>query len=187
MLTIKNFVEGYKKRTTNSNKEDYLASKLEVKNYLPFVNKIAFAERLAKHSTLNKDTGNVELDSCVNYLLFCRTIIEQYTNLKVENAAFYEEYDLLNESGLLDVIFSMIPEKEINEFKMLCDLKKNDLITNKYEIHNFISDQVTRFGELSGVTIRPIIDKVASFVDEMDEKDAENLLNKLDKILKRIK
>ena len=176
-MYIKEFVEKYNAIVTDRLKEDYLNNNLHIKTYLPFLTKVTLADKLAKVTTLDNDTGNVNVKSDVNYLLFCRMIVEQYTDLQIETEGFYEEYDLLNESDLLDKIMQMIPEKEIAEFKMICDMKKSDLLQNKYENHAFITDQVDRFGTLIGVTLKPVLDKLATELENMDEKDIEKFTN----------
>ena len=187
MKTIKIFVNEYRSIATDRLKEDYLNDNLHIKTYLPFLTKVTLADKLAKVTTLDKDTGNVNVKSDVNYLLFCRMIVEQYTDLQVETEGFYEEYDLLNESGLLDKIMQMIPEKEINEFKMLCDLKREDILTNQYETHSFISNQVTRFGELIGVSLKPLLEKISDQLDNMDKNDLDKIAKALEHGLKRVK
>lgn len=186
-MKIKEFVEKYNAIATDRLKEDYLNDNLHIKTYLPFLTKVTLADKLAKVTTLDKDTDNVNVKSDINYLLFCRMIVEQYTDLQVETEGFYEEYDLLNESGLLDKIMQTIPEKEIAEFKMICDMKKSDLLQNKYENHAFIADQVDRFGMLIGVTLKPILEKISGQIENMSEEDVEKFANKFEKLLKRVK
>ena len=186
-MLIREFVEKYEAIATDRLKEDYIKDNLHTKTYLPFLTKVTLADKLAKVTTLDKDTGNVNVKSDANYLLFCRMIIEQYTDLQIETEGFYEEYDLLNESGLLDKIMQMIPEKEISEFKMLCDFKQKDLITNQYEMHSYISNQVTRFGELIGLTLKPIMEKFSDQLENMDEKDIDKIAKALEHGLKRVK
>ena len=79
------------------------------------------------------------------------------------------------------------PEKEIAEFKMICDMKKSDLLQNKYENHAFIADQVDRFGTLIGVTLKPVLDKLATELESMDDSKIEKLSKTLEKGLKRVK
>ena len=186
-MTIKEFTEKYSTIATDRLKEDYLNDNLHIKTYLPFLTKVTLADKLAKITTLDKDTGNINVKSDVNYLLFCRMIVEQYTDLQVETEGFYEEYDLLNESGLLDKIMQMIPEKEITEFKMICDMKKSDLLQNKYENHAFIASQVERFGTLIGITLKPVLEKISEQIENMSEEDVEKFTNKFEKLLKRVK
>ena len=186
-MYIKEFAEKYNAMATDRLKEDYLNDNLHIKTYLPFLTKVTLADKLAKVTTLDKDAGNVNVKSDINYLLFCRMIIEQYTDLQVETEGFYEEYDLLNESGLLDKIMQMIPEKEITEFKMICDMKKSDLLQNKYENHAFISEQVTRFGELIGTILKPALDKISEQLENLSDEDIENIKKTANDFLEVIK
>ena len=187
MATVKEFVEKYNVIAPDRLKEDFLKDNLHIKTYLPFVEKVTYANNLAKVTVLDSETGNVNIKSDANYLLFCRTIIEYYTDLQVETEGFYEEYDLLNESGLLDKIMQMIPEKEITEFKMICDMKKDDIIFNQSTPKAFINQQIERVSTIFGVTLKPVLDKLATELENMDEKDIEKLSKALERGLKRIK
>ena len=186
-MKIFDFVEKYNAIATDRLKEDYLKENLKITTYLPFLTKVTLADKLAKITTLDKDTGNINVKSDVNYLLFCRMIIEQYTDLQVETEGFYEEYDLLNESGLLDKIMQMIPEKEIKEFKMICDMKKDDIIFNQSTPKAFINQQIERVSTILGVTLKPVLEKLATELENMDEEKIEKLSNKVEKLLKRVK
>lgn len=186
-MKIKNFTEKYSAIATDRLKEEYLNDNLHIKTYLPFLTKVTLADKLANVTTLDKDTGNINVKSDVNYLLFCRMIVEQYTDLQVEAEGFYEEYDLLNESGLLDKIMQMIPKKEIAEFKMICDMKKDDIIFNQSTPKAFINQQIERVSTILGVTLKPVLDKLATELENIDEKDIEKFTNKVEKLLKRVK
>ena len=186
-MKIFDFVEKYNAIATDRLKEDYLKENLKITIYLPFLTKVTLADKLAKITALDKDTGNVNVKSDVNYLLFCRMIIEQYTDLQVETEGFYEEYDLLNESGLLDKIMQTIPEKEIAEFKMICDMKKDDIIFNQSTPKAFINQQIERVSTILGVTLKPVLEKLATELENMDEKDIDKLSKALERGLKRIK
>lgn len=186
-MYIKEFTEKYNAIATDRLKEDYLNNNLHIKTYLPFLTKLTLADKLAKATTLDKDTCNVKVKSDVNYLLFCRMIIEQYTDLQVETEGFYEEYDLLNESCLLDKIMQMIPEKEIAEFKMICDMKKDDIIFNQSTPKAFINQQIERITNIASVTLKPVLDKLATELENMDDEKITKLSKALEKGLKRIK
>ena len=184
-MTIKDFVEKYNAMATDRLKEDYLKDNLHIKTYLPFLTKVTLADKLAKITTLDKDTGNVNIKSDVNYLLFCRMIVEQYTDLQVETEGFYEEYDLLNESGLLDKIIQMIPEKEIAEFKMICDMKKDDIIFNQSTPKAFINQQIERITTIASVTLKPILEKLVDEFENLDDKKIEKFEKYLSKLLNK--
>ena len=186
-MKIFDFVEKYNAIATDRLKEDYLKENLKITTYLPFLTKVTLADKLARVTTLDKDTGNINIKSDVNYLLFCRMIIEQYTDLQVETEGFYEEYDLLNESGLLDKIMQMIPEKEIKEFKMICDMKKDDVIFNQSTPKAFINQQIERVSTILGVTLKPVLENISEQIENMSEEDVKKFINKFEKLLKRVK
>ena len=185
-MKIKDFVEKYSVIATDRLKEDYLKDNLHTNAYLPFLTKVTLADKLAKVTTLEKDTGNVNIKSDVNYLLFCRTIIEQYTDLQVETEGFYEEYDLLNESGLLDKIMQMIPEKEIAEFKMICDMKKDDIIFNQSTQKAFVNQQIERITNIASVTLKPVLDKLVTELENIDDEKISKIEKSFDRLLKKI-
>lgn len=186
-MKIKEFVEKYNVIATDRLKEDYLKNSLHIKTYLQFLTKVTLADKLVNVTILDKETGNVNVKSDINYLLFCRMIVEQYTDLQIETKGFYEEYDLLNESGLLDKIMQMIPEKEITEFKMICDMKKDDIIFNQSTPKAFINQQIERVSTILGITLKPVLEKISEQIENMSEKDVEKFASKFEKLLKRVK
>ena len=186
-MFIKNFVESYSNFATQNLKDDYLKDNLEITTYVPFVKKVTYAASLAQNTMIDKDTGDVRVSSESNYLFFVRSIIELYTDLEIENKAFYDEYDLLNESGLLDKIMQMIPEKEIKEFKMIVDMKKDDIIFNQSTPKAFINQQIERVSTILGVTLKPVLEKISEQIENMSEEDVEKFTNKFEKLLKRVK
>lgn len=206
-IKIKDFVTGYEKIATESLKDRYIKDNLEIKSYLPFLRKDALATVLAERTTYKyepytkengtigqKKTDVIRVNSTVQYLLFCRVVIENYTNLTVETEGFFEEYDLLKQSGLLDKLMvgteqvaPLIPTDEIGELRSLLELKQKDILFNQTEVHNYISGQVERFGTLIGVTLKPVLDKIAESIEKMDDKDIEKIGNKIEKALKKVK
>lgn len=207
MAKIKEFCENYKNRATDKLKGDYLKENMKITTYLPFIKKDALAQNIVNATTYkfedytNEDgitgrrrTNQIQVNSTAQMLLFYRVIIENYTDLEVETEGFYEEYDALNESGVLFELTadfeghpSIIPAKEISELRGMIDLKQRDEMTNQYETHSFISNQVERFGTLIGVTLKPVLDKLATELENMDDSKIEKLSKALEKGLKRIK
>lgn len=206
-ITIKEFVGGYTKCASAQLQERFLKEKLVITPYVPFLTKDALAGKLVdistyKYEDYTKEDGTagrrktdvVKVNSVIQYLLFCRLIIENYTNLTVETEGFFEEYDLLKSSGLLDRLMvstetraSLIPMDEIAEVRAIIDMRVKDAFTNYSEIHNFISSQVERFGTLANITLKPILDNIEDTLENMNDKDIEKFGNKFKKMFKRIK
>ena len=206
MDTVKQFCKEYSNRIDKL-KGDYLKENLKITTYLPFIKKDALAQNIVNATTYKfedytkedgttgrRRTNQIQVNSTAQMLLFYRVIIENYTDLEVETEGFYEEYDALNESGVLFELTadfeghpSLIPAKEISELRGMIELKQRDIMTNQYEIHSYISNQIERITEVGSVVLKPVLDKLATELENMDEKDIEKLSKTLERGLKRIK
>lgn len=205
-MKIKEFCKEYSNRIDKL-KDGYLKENLKITTYLPFIKKDALAQNIVNATTYkfedytNEDgttgrrrTNQIQVNSTAQMLLFYRVIIENYTNLEVETEGFYEEYDALNESGVLFELTadfeghpSLIPAKEISELRGMVDLKQRDTMTNQYEIHSYISNQIERITEVGSVVLKPVLDKLATELENMDDGKIEKLSKALERGLKRIK
>lgn len=205
-MTIKEFCREYSNRVDKL-KGDYLKENLKITTYLPFIKKDALAQNIVNATTYRfenytkedgttgrRKTNQIQINSTAQMLLFYRVIIENYTNLEVETEGFYEEYDVLNGSGVLFELTadfeghpSLIPAREISELRGMVDLKQRDIMTNQYEIHAYISNQIERITEVGSVVLKPVLDKLATELESMDDSKIEKLSKVLENRLKRIK
>ena len=205
-MKIKEFCKEYSNRIDKL-KEDYLKENLKITTYLPFIKKDALAQNIVNATTYKfedytkedgttgrRRTNQIQVNSTAQMLLFYRVIIENYTDLEVETEGFYEEYDALNESGVLFELTadfeghpSLIPAREISELRGIVDLKQRDIMTNQYEIHSYISNQIERITEVGSVVLKPVLDKLATELENMDDEKITKLSKVLEKGLKRIK
>ena len=201
-IKIKDFVEDYNERPKQT-KETYIKDNLKVVSYIPLAEKIALVDKLIDVSMYEfedyvkengeksrRRTDRIKVDSVVQYFLFCRTLIEAYTNLEKETDNFFEEYDLLKSSGLLDKLIigdeerlPLISIDEIAEMKSLVEMKQKDVITNYMNVQSFVSNQISRFGDIMSV-LKPVINNISTKLDNMTEEDSNRLHNKLVKLLK---
>ena len=183
-MKIKTFCEKYM-NLSGKMQEQYWKDNIVVKKYISFLKKTSIAEQLVKITTINTKTGNIYLNSPANYLFFCRIVIELYTNLEVESEGFYEEYDILNSSGILDKIMQSIPEKELKELKMLCDMAKEDLIFNNATPRAYIDQQVEKFTSTMSIALSPMLDKIIAQLENLDDKDKKKIIKMFDYIIKK--
>lgn len=194
-IGIKQFCKEYKNRVPQM-QESYIKDNLVITSYIPFVRKDALADILVKRSTYeyenytkedgtvgNRPTDKIKVNSVVQYILFCRVIIENYTNLTVETEGFFEEYDALKECGLLDKLMistetrpSLIPMDEITEFRSLISMKQSDIMTNYCEPHNYVNSLVERFGDIIDVLAKPIMDKAMEQMSETENVEGNDFL-----------
>lgn len=195
-MKIKEFCEKYNKMATQALKEKFVKDNLKITSYVPFITKDALVNNLLNLTMIDKRTCNVKLNSSAEYLLMTRILIENYTNLTVETDGFYEEYDELKKSGLFNMLLvgsdatdtaPLIPYEEIVEFKHLLSIKKADYMANYSTPQAFISNQIERITTIGSATLKPVFDKIANELANMDDAKIEKIIKVLDKGLKRVK
>ena len=194
-IGIKQFCKEYKNRVPQM-QDSYIKDNLVITSYIPFVRKDALSDILVKRSTYeyenytkedgtvgSRPTDKIKVNSVVQYILFCRVIIENYTNLIVETEGFFEEYDALKECGLLDKLMistetrpSLIPVDEIAELRSLISMKQSDIMTNYCEPHNYVNSLVERFGDIIDVLAKPIMDKAMEQIGKTENAEENDFL-----------
>ena len=182
-MTIKEFCEKYDNIATKQLKDQFVKDNLEITPYVPFVKKDTLITNLLNTTMIDKETGNVKVNSSAEYLLMTRILIENYTNLTVETEGFFEEYDELKKTGLFNMLLvgdeyipPLIPYEEIAEFKHLLSIKRSDVLTNRYEIHSFITEQVERFKTLGEATLTPFMEALSKKLDEIPKEDSDKIV-----------
>jgi len=193
-ITVEEFIE-----KNNSIKVDALKPKIElVTDYLSFESKLALVNHVVDTTMYefdieNKRTNNVKINSIFMYLYFTMSIIDNYTNLSIDFNKVNKEYDLLKKNGFIEKIInvdpngsSIVPVEEYIELKTFLDMSVNDIIQNNLNIQSFISYQVERFGYLSGITLEPVIEKLTTAIENLDDKKIEKIGSKLDRFLDKV-
>lgn len=178
-MTVREFVEEYKKQNEEhieEHKKYKLVEAHVVKTYLPYIQKVALAKTL-NDATMYKwvesadENGNptkvktdqVKVSSHIRNLLFKRMVIENYTDLKVEESSFYNEYDLLQECGAMKMFLDIV-EEDLKEFESVCDMIKNDTIKNEYEMNS----QVIKIADMFSEKLDPVFEALASKIQSAE-------------------
>ena len=186
-MSAQEFIKKYNALTSEKIKEDLL--KTIVKDiYVPYENKITICEKIvaASYYIKTKDNNGIEtkkmhINSPANYMFYCLNLINTYTSIEIDFNNALDEFNLLNANGCMDLIFDCISAREIQEFRMILDMVENDTIQNEYELHAFISNQVERFGSLTGYVLAPLLDKLMQSIDNIDEKTVDKLIKGINK------
>ena len=151
-ITVENLVKLYKEDKTADKKNFY--SQLKVGGYVPYMQKAQIAQKIFDATCM--EDGRIVLNSPIRYLMYCRTVLDLYTNIKLSEKnpevddddtiglVMMAEFDALNSLGLIEAIFAKIPERELNEFNTVLDMVSNDAMTNKTGVYGFFSDIVNR-------------------------------------------
>ena len=198
-MKILEFVNGYKEITTDKAKENYFKKNVNIKTYLPILNKITIAERIAdvvcfeyeKYITesgeeKSRSTMNVQVNTPVQYLLTCRAIVENYTDLEIEDTSFYKEFDALQENGIMDKILCTIPNDELKNFEAIVNMKREDILYNHGTIKEFISDKVERIAMISSTVLKPAMEKIATELQNMDDDKIMKLSDRFSKVMEKV-
>ena len=193
-FNVKSFVEEYEKHLNNDDKAKFLKSKLKTEKYIPYADKLTFAENIVKHSSYAmvkeggklKQTDKIALNSPMRYILFVMTVVDKYTNIEVNFKNIMPDFDALNFNSLIEVIFEKVGDKETAEFNTVVEMVLNDFMANKYQFKNYIDDTLLK---VSGLVEKcaPLIDNIANKLDSMSEEEVEKLSGLLGKVTKFIK
>ena len=191
MANVKNFIEDFKaKKIMNTAIApnavgEYLKKELEVKDYVPFVEKQSIAQ-IVLESCANIKDGVIAIDSVQKYIIFTITILSTYTNLEFEgNEGDLDSYDSLcsyqiGEGTLLDEIVKTF-EKEYVRCNDILNMMTADLLAE-----NNIEKQVGKF--LSGISEKinslgdSLINKLGDFNMDLSQLDIDKLTSMIDKI-----
>ena len=96
-ITLENVIKLYDEDKSADKKNFF--SQIKVEDYIPYLTKVEIANRIVE-ATCVKD-GFVKMDSPTKYMIYCRSIIDLYTNIKFAEKADENEDD--NTLGLLMV------------------------------------------------------------------------------------
>lgn len=164
---------------------EYLKKELEVKDYVPFVEKQSIAQ-IVLESCANIKDGVVAIDSIQKYIIFTITVLSTYTSLEFEgNENDLDSYDALcshqiGDGTLLDEIVKTF-EKEYVRCNDILNMMTADLLAEnniEKQIGRFltkISDKVDTFGD-------SIIDKIGNFDMNLNQLDIDKITNMISKI-----
>ncbi len=178
-MKIDMFLKLYESKQTPESKKKLVAD--HVKNIqVKYSDKVDRAGIIAKHSYYEKQVGadGVEREvfrqnSAAKYMLYYLTLVDLYTDLEVDFKESLDTFEKINGS-ILDTIISYIDDRELKEFQMLLDFACDDILTNEYEMHSFIKNQVERFGSLFGNIVAPALQgldlgKIEELIEQLNK------------------
>lgn len=177
-ISITEFMNTYKLKKTDDEKIKFV--KKHIKNeYVPYEKKADLANSIVNLSYWvdDGDCGKIlHVDSIVKYMLTCICIIDLYTDIERQKKedTMLEDFNILNGSGVLDIVINNVDSRELKEFNMVLQMTCDDVMTNEYENHAYITKQVDRFSKLIGAAIAPVlsnldIDKIKEIIENMVE------------------
>lgn len=195
-MKILEFVEKYNNTANNTLKEQLL-SKIKITPYVSIIKKDVYAQLIVDKTTFEQESYNdngvtkyrktdkIRVNSVVQYVQFCRAVIELYTDLEIDedDKGFIKGYDALKSSGLLDILMvgsdkadPLIPMSELSEFKTILTMKQSDTQFNETTTQAFINKQIGRIFDLANATLTPLMDVVSKKLDEIPKEDLDKVV-----------
>ncbi len=205
-IRVSEFVTQFSQNATESLRRQYVKDNLVINTYVSVLMKDAYAQLIVDKTMFEQEeytdeegnkqfrkTNKLKVMSVAQYIQFCRAMIELYTNLLIENNDFIVEYDLMKQSGLLDMLLvgseqyePLIPVSESSEFRTILDFKVKDVLTNYSNPQNFFAEQVDKIVQYGDVILSPIVKAIETKLgedlkeeilkDEEDNADSENVI-----------
>lgn len=160
-MKVLDFVNEFKNKRIMNTKinehavSDYIKEALEIKSYLPFMEKRKIIEVVVEQNTKEVD-GIKKNDSINQYLSFVISMLSAHTNIEFSEDPV-ADYDMLAESGLLPHIIA-----EFKESYDECDVLLKMELASKLEDNN-INVLVGRF-------LNDILNKLDDFGDMLKDK-----------------
>lgn len=156
---------------------------INVKEYLPINEKREVIDLVIAHCSEYED-GNVLLNGVELYIMFNIKFIEAYTDIEF-TSNYYDDYDALTESGLLDMIINAALPEYNRMTEMLILQKEYVLAQNSLEaqVGRFLGDLSYQFGKF----VDSIGEKISGLnLEDMDvhQDDVNKILQFVDKIKK---
>lgn len=178
-MTAKEFVALYDSDTTKN--KTAVAKELKVTPYINYEEKIALAENIVNSANINKETGNIVLNSPLRFVFFVFTVINKYTNVRLGAGGMLDDFNTLNSHGLVEYLMKQIPEKELSEFTTVVDMVADDLMTNKYEPHAYVNNVLEKILNL----LNPAIDVLNNLSEQIKDVDFDELTKKLEEMAEK--
>lgn len=186
-ILVNDFVKKYKEMKSEEAKLAYVKSVMK-RTYCPILEKKAVLEKMVE---ISKGEGDVAyLDMVLSKLNFTMAIIVLYTHLVVskdENGKpeAGKAYDMLVQADLLNVICSIIGEREMNELISINEAAIGTWHNKNTSIEAYVASltekAVDRFGVVAGAGAQ----QLAAILD--DEKKVEKVLKLVEKAAKKVK
>lgn len=174
-VSVKEFVKTIKNRASEDARRVYIEGTLAVKDYERYEVVCAICDQIIANSYFTTD-GQFKVDSCKKYLLYVSALLNTYTNIKFDENDMLGDFNLLQRYGLIDVIINYIPESQVAMFDSVLNMKSNDIMTNYYEPHAFVKEQLVKFAPLIHGWIESFLGAAEEMIKDIDVNKIKGLI-----------
>lgn len=174
-ISVKEFVKTIKNRASEDARRVYIEGTLAVKDYERYEVVCAICDQIIANSYFTTD-GQFKVDSCKKYLLYVSALLNTYTNIRFDENDMLGDFNLLQRYGLIDVIINYIPEAQVAMFDSVLNMKSNDIMTNYYEPHAFVKEQLVKFAPFIHGWIESFLGAAEEMIKDIDVNKIKGLI-----------
>lgn len=127
-ITVEQLVKEFRQFKNEDFKKTLVRKYVPENTYIPYASKCFLANTIVNQSVLNGKV--VRQDSTKKYILYMCALVNEYTKIQVTAKNWTDEYDKLEQNGIMDIIIELIPEKEKSAFTTILNMKVDDAICN---------------------------------------------------------
>ena len=162
-MTVKEFVDKYNETKSQNERLDLVKSIIR-RNYSPVLEKKMALQIMLKKTVVVSPTNEMFLDMFLSKINFIMAILVLYTDLDIvkkedDKKTNFDDYDLLQQNGLIEIICSCIGEEEINELTMVQDALFETFYNEHCSTSACISKQVFKLSEMLTSLVDPALIK----------------------------
>lgn len=149
---------------------------IEVKKYLPFVNKTLFVNDMINSCITENEKKMKMIDFTQKQLCFDIYILRDYADLEFDADSLIDQYDYLKENGAIEYIISIIEHKDKEELIKMVDqsLEQEVKTSNSLEgiLNNGIQDVISKIPESSKIDkwVKSLVKTIKDFKPEQYSK-----------------
>lgn len=184
-INVKEFCRRYD-MTTSADVKAKMLNSIITRTYCPVLEKKVILQTMFDKTIVTGSNGVSHMDYFLSKVNMTTVTLMIYTNINVtkdensETTAF-DDYDMLRQRNLMDEIWNIIGQDELDEL-----LSINSLILNNYMEENktadaYVKKYVDAFATTLGVFMSEGITEFIDFVKGSEKSDSEDNKNKIDK------
>ena len=182
-ISVKEFVDNYKKLTLDTLKDNYIKS-IIYRTYVPVLEKKLFLQVMFDNSLIGEEP-NRYVDTFLNQINTTIAILQLYTDLDMrknegdKSSKTFEIYDMLASNDLLNLIFNEIPSNELKSILAINEQISETFYNQNNSTEAFLTKLVDRFSNTFGAITNGSIDALLEVLN--DEEKINSIISKAKK------
>lgn len=186
-LTVLDFVNKYRNSTSDFERDELVNSIIK-RTYVPVLEKQVVLEQFLNKS-ISTGAYNVKfINSFLAKVNVVIAILLMYTKLDLSKnndaqTNSFDDYDLLKEFDLIDLIYNKIGGKELKELKSIYDGIVENFEKEFKTVESYIAKQTEKFATIFGEAIAPGLDRLMDIIN--DENELSKYAKKIKPMIKQ--